>query len=432
MTIATADRARHLLAETHDRARRAVPDGALRAVVAGGEAAVLGWLAVVVPAIAAYVATAAAPALGEATWLQAAVVGAAVWRMAHGGLVTLASEPITLVPLGLSLLAAGLVAWSTRRARIVTWTGLVAATAGYTAVASALASLPETAVGGWARTALGAAVIGLAGGLLGLRRAGGRAWPVPAKAVARHVARLPGDVRAAVGAASRTGMVGLAWLALLGAVLVGASIVAHVDAVTAGFTALAGDRMSMAMLVLAHLLYLPTFLVWAVAWAAGPGFAVGAGTLVAPSGVVVGPLPAIPVLAALPEAGTAAASAGWAALTLVAVGVLMGWRLHRRDPQARLWASAGTALGSAALTAALAGGLALVAVGGIGPGRMTEFGPDAGAVAAWTALWLAVGALVVVIPARPDSVAFARRVMRAAGAHVNRLFRTVRGGRVRE
>ena len=84
------------------------PDGASRALLAGVEAAVLGFLCLVVPAIASYVATAAAPALGDATWLDAAAVGSAVWRLGHGGLVSLAGVTITLVPLGVTALAVGL------------------------------------------------------------------------------------------------------------------------------------------------------------------------------------------------------------------------------------------------------------------------------------------------------------------------------------
>ena len=47
----------------------------------------------------------------------------------------------------------------------------------------------------------------------------------------------------------------------------------------------------------------------------GPGFAVGGGTMVSPGLVVLGPLPLLPLLAALPGAG---ATAGWVA-SLVAV-----------------------------------------------------------------------------------------------------------------
>src|SRR5262249_35431778 len=50
------------------------------------------------------------------------------------------------------------------------------------------------------------------------------------------------------------------------------------------------------------LVYLPNLAVWAAAYLLGPGFAFGAGTVVSPSDVLLGPLPGLPVLAAVPSA----------------------------------------------------------------------------------------------------------------------------------
>lgn len=418
MTSATADRTRAIPLETGDRARRAIPDGTLRALVAGGEAALLGWLAVVVPAVAAYVATASAPALGEATWLGAAVVGTGVWRLAHGGVVTLAGEPVTLVPLGLSLLAGALVSFAARRARVRNWTALGAVVVGYSVPAAALASVPETAVGGWTTTLLGAAVIASLGGGFALLRAGDGRWPPPAAPVRAVLARLPEAVPRTTagvgGAVLRGGASGVVGLAVVGGVLVAGSVLAHVEEVRAAFGLLAEDGMSTAMMLLATALYLPVLAVWAVAWAVGPGFAVGEGTLVSSAGVSLAPVPAFPAFAALPEAGTAAAWAPWAPLTLLVVGIWVGWRLHRRDRQQRLWATAASAVGAATLTALATWALADLAAGGIGPGRMAHFGPEPTPVAVAAGLWVGAGALAVALAARPDTVALATRTARTA------------------
>lgn len=67
---------------------RVLPEGWLRGLVAGVEAAVLGWLTVVVPAVATYIATAAAPVLGEASWPAAARTGTSLWLLGLGGPMT--------------------------------------------------------------------------------------------------------------------------------------------------------------------------------------------------------------------------------------------------------------------------------------------------------------------------------------------------------
>ena len=51
------------------------------------------------------------------------------------------------------------------------------------------------------------------------------------------------------------------------------------------------------------LVLLPNAVAFSGAYLAGPGFTAGAGTLVSPSVVVLGPLPMFPMLAALPDAG---------------------------------------------------------------------------------------------------------------------------------
>ena len=65
-----------------------------------------------------------------------------------------------------------------------------------------------------------------------------------------------------------------------------------------------------------------------MAFVAGPGFAVGAGTAVSPAGTQLGVIPGVPVLGALPESSTP-----WLlllALLPVALGALAGWITRSR------------------------------------------------------------------------------------------------------
>jgi len=131
-----------------------------------------------------------------------------------------------------------------------------------------------------------------------------------------------------------------------------------------------------AILTAAGILLLPNATLLAVSYLLGPGFAFGSGTLVAPSGVELGRVPAFPLLAALPDPGSAPV---WAT-GLLAVPVLAGVL----GAAVALRHSTVTALDQAALRGALAGLAAGVATGvltglgggAVGPGRMAEVGAD--------------------------------------------------------
>lgn len=395
------------------RLRDSLPGGTLRAAVAGAEAAVFTWLCVVVPAVATYVATAAAPALGDATWLEAAAVGSGVWRLAHGGALATAGAVVTVVPLGLTALAVVMVAVSLRRARVLSGPAVVAAAGGYAAVAVVLASLSPAADGGPGRPALGALLVGATGALLGQRRSGGRVT-LPS-GLRADVRRVPGELRAATAAGMRGAAVAGAGLGALGVLLVVTSLVVANVALVEVFTTLRPDVLGVAMMLLASALLLPTVALWAVSWAAGTGFAVGEGTLVTPEHVVVGPVPAFPLLAGLPGPSPVGA---WTATLVVLVGLGTGWFLHRRTPQRRLLGSVGSALVAAF---ACAGGAALLGVaagGSAGPGRMAQVGPDPIALGVAVGAEVAVGAVVAVVLARPDTLALGRALVHRFGGAV--------------
>src|SRR5690606_24782752 len=53
-------------------------------------------------------------------------------------------------------------------------------------------------------------------------------------------------------------------------------------------------------LTLGQLAFVPNLVVWAASWLLGPGFAIGTGSSVSPLATNLGPVPAIPVLGAVP------------------------------------------------------------------------------------------------------------------------------------
>jgi hypothetical protein len=156
------------------------------------------------------------------------------------------------------------------------------------------------------------------------------------------------------------------------------------------------------------LVYAPNLAAWAAAYLVGPGFAVGTGTTVSAAKVSLGALPAVPVLAGLPDS----AVAGLGPLLLgipLAGGMAAGWLLVRRrlrlasagDVAAPRW---GELLGAAALAGPVAGGLLGLAGwlsgGSLGSGRLAVTGPTGWQVALVGAVVVALGTVLAAAAAQ--------------------------------
>ena len=112
------------------------------------------------------------------------------------------------------------------------------------------------------------------------------------------------------------------------------------------------------------------------AYLLGPGFTVGAGTLVSPAVVALGPLPMFPLLAALPDNGPTPA------LDAVPGRACRRWsppsappRAQRRHPTLRWEEGALRGCAGGVLAGLLLGFLAALAGGAVGPGRMRRRRP---------------------------------------------------------
>ncbi len=205
-------------------------------------------------------------------------------------------------------------------------------------------------------------------------------------------------------------------LTALGAAAFTLAIAMNAGGIVALFEILRVDGLGAAAITLGQLAYVPTFVVWSIAWLAGPGFAVGAGTAVSPAGTELGVVPAIPVLAALPE-GTSM----WALIVIlapVAAGAFAGWAIRSRlvwsGGDLPLLPRAAIALGIAGLAAAFGALAAVLASGSVGPGRMGVTGPEPGTLALALGLEVFVGAAILLLsPRNRDEVAAEREWRRA-------------------
>ena len=341
---------------------------------AAAHAAALGLLTVTVIVLVGW-ATAADSGASAGEAVRSAVQ---VWLVGHGGTLAISGGRFSLTPLGLTALPALLLylaaARAARSARVDTLRAAVSLTAvlaGSYAVLSALLALVARTDGVRplpVSAFLAAAALALAAGGAGAVRASGT-WPA-----LRLLIPAPLEV------AGMGGLTGLAALLAGGALLAATSLLTHHDAAVAMTRGLETGALGGLLLFCAGLLYVPTAVVWAASFAAGPGFALGTATSATPWDIQLAGVPAFPLLAALPGGD----GSGLASLVLavpVVAGILAGLGAARFDQQQRdselgTWRRAGAVgLGAGAVAGLGFAILTFAASGAAGPGRLGQAGP---------------------------------------------------------
>lgn len=370
--------------------------------MASATAAGVGLAVIVTVTIVGWVA-APHDAFGEeiVDLLQTAVLA---WLVGHHVSFGMAEGQISLLPLGLVLLPGLLLyqsgRWLARLCEIArlrhVYRAALAMAGPYAAIAGTLALMArtETIEPSMPRALLMGFVIAfLAGGLGVLRQ------------LMRDKGVTLGNLLDLMPARSRSLLVGV--LASLSSLLLGGlllflvALAVGMSDAAAVTSALGPGVVGGVLLVVIQLAYLPNAVVFAVCYALGPGFAMGEMTVVAPTGVSVGAVPSLPMLAALPENGAAPVASLLALAIPFLAGTVGGVMTQRSAPDmvseaAPLW---GFVCG--ATTGIVCAALAEVAGGSLGAGRLAEVGPStwqvglvaalevgvAAAVAAWIANW---------------------------------------------
>lgn len=189
----------------------------------------------------------------------------------------------------------------------------------------------------------------------------------------------------------------LALLAAAATLTTAVAIANHVHQIKAVYGLLNPGLVGAGLLLLAQLAYLPNAFVWAIAYMLGPGIAVGVGTVVSPTGSVLGPVPAFPLLGALPG-GPHSSDPGWLAAIMLAMpylaGAFGGLLVVRLVPQTVVDAAAIRGFCSGAVSAIVLGILAAFAGGPLGNGRLSAVGPSAWQVTVVATLELGISAAV--------------------------------------
>jgi hypothetical protein len=331
--------------------------------------------------------------------------GASAWLIAHKAGVTLGSGRISVAPLGLTLFFG----WCLYRG-------------GKAAARSSAADRTKDLISLAAAFAL---VYGLGGLVVGLLTAEGSLKVSPfsaflgtfSLALIAGLAGIvvesgagedladatPAGLRDAVPAALAAVLTIVAIASLLYAVL----LAIHFSRITGMLELLDAGVIGSVVLFAICLMLLPNIVLYVVAFLAGPGFQLGTGTTIAPTGVDVGNLPALPLLAAVPADGaTPTYLLALTALVPLVAGAVAGLVVVRRGLRERdAYALGWDAFALRGAIAAVLAGLIVFALlalsgGSAGPGRMSAIGvpgalPAAGVLAAGMAIGAAVTAAVV-------------------------------------
>jgi hypothetical protein len=339
----------------------------VRAGLAGVYAAALGLALCLALGLAGWFATAAG-SYGDTR--DALRVGADAWLLALGGRLDVGATTVTAVPLGLSLVCVLAAYRGGRRAgpsvgasgALGSATAVLAAGHAVVAVVTAVLASTDAAAPHLVRSLLGGLLVGALAGGAGLAVGSGAAGSL--------TGRFPGWVRAAGTGAAATVLLTVAASALVVTAALLLDLGSAANVLARLHTGLAGGLLYAVVAAAVA----PNVVLLGSAYLLGPGFAVGTGTVVSTSAVAIGPLPAFPLVAALPDAGATPGWASWLPVLPALLGVCGGALLVRRHRPERVEVAALEGLVAGLLAAAVVAALVGLAGGAVGPGRMSEVG----------------------------------------------------------
>lgn len=396
----------------------------LQGALESAQAAVISALVVVAPIVIVW---ATAGFQHDGFDVLARLAGQA-WLLIHGVPLLLdtagagsAAQPesgtLSLIPLGLALIPF-LLAWRAGR-RLARasytdqlWQALLGSWLAYAGFGIATGFVCRTADVGislWAAAFIPLVPFGL-GMVVGARREAGswsRLIGVDAVAWLSRTSQHSRWAGSYLGSAIKAGSVALMASLAMSAALLAIDLFIHWNLVVAVYEGLDAGAMGGGVLTIVQLGFLPNLVVFALAWISGAGFALGVGSLAGPLGTAVGPLPSVPVFAALPAGSL---DFGFVALVVPALaGALAGWWFLREGEnhfdewlsikiRARWFTAAASTLVLGAVIGSVAGllaaGLAWLARGSAGIGRLTEIGPDPLRTALFVAAEVGIGVVI--------------------------------------
>ena len=214
--------------------------------------------------------------------------------------------------------------------------------------------------------------------------------------------------RVIAAGALRAGVAAAGTVLAVSAVIVAALLLGNYAQVIALYESVHAQVLGGMALTVGQIALLPNVVIWASSWLVGPGFAIGTGSAISPLGTAIGPVPAIPMLGALPSA--ASLEYGFLGLLIPVLAGFVSALVLRRKLVESLGSNATrpvlvvTGLLIGIVGGAVLGLLAAASAGAAGPGRFIDVGPTPWLVFGWAALEIGLAAVIGLLVGRPRGI----------------------------
>ena len=371
-----------------DRAtiRVAVPQGWARGVIAGVEAAFAGWALITVCAMIAYLTLRSNTWMNDTTPRDALGLGGDLWAAVIGGTSVVGGVHYRAIPTLAGALLIVLVRLLLRNTAGFPRSAALFAVPGFLLTSWLLAGTSGTHAHWWTGT-IGGVLIPLIGSV----------WFVASGYSRDHEA--PTMQHWISG--------GLKLGGLSVAVLAGASLVAAIVALVAGWGRMVGIQEILgaasgadtAFIVGAQLAFAPTVMAWAASWWSGAGFLTATDSLHSPAVAGTGPIPPIPLLGAVPET----APGMWVVLAPIALGVGLGVVAARSFRREHLLHQSAQGVLASLIVAAVTALWMWSATMSMGSVRLSSMGPRVGWATLALVLEIALPALIIALATHPTT-----------------------------
>ena len=371
-----------------DRAtiRVAVPQGWARGVIAGVEAAFAGWALITVCAMIAYLTLRSNTWMNDTTPRDALGLGGDLWAAVIGGTSVVGGVHYRAIPTLAGALLIVLVRLLLRNTAGFPRSAALFAVPGFLLTSWLLAGTSGTHAHWWTGT-IGGVLIPLIGSV----------W-----FVASGYAR---DHEAPTMQHWISGGLKLGGVSVL--VLAGASLVAAIVALVAGWSRIAGIQEILgaasgadtAFIVGAQLAFAPTVMAWAASWWSGAGFLTAIDSLHSPAVAGTGPIPPIPLLGAVPQT----APGLWVILAPIALGVGLGIVAARSFRREHLLHQSAQGVLASVIVAAVTALWMWSATMSLGSVRLASMGPRVGWATVALVLEIALPALIIALATHPTT-----------------------------
>lgn len=190
--------------------------------------------------------------------------------------------------------------------------------------------------------------------------------------------KLHWSVRSIMGPAFRAGTAITLMLLMVSAFTIAVLIAVSWIDITRLYESVQVSILGAVVLTIGQLALIPNLVIYGAAWLTGVGFSLGAGSLISPLGSQVGPLPAVPILGALPVGQLEFGMISIGVVLLAAFVATLAIRKSADEIRfefATSWTAAiSLGLSIAFVTASQMGLLALISSGSAGPGRLAQVG----------------------------------------------------------